>query len=174
MFNSSSALPPPFSPPLPSPLTVTYPPYPTGEPAVVVAEETRPVREVVRPRLAPPPPSPFISAYPPFPLPSPAPSLKGRTTSPVRALEPRAFWTQRVIVSYSPELRLERPRRMCQKAFETQTTTSPKNAAREQWLQSWRHLWVKQELCGWGRGETVGARERLHRANPSERGRGMG
>lgn len=55
MFDCSSALPPPFSPPLPSPLTVTYPPYPTGEPAVaVVAEETRPVREVVRPRLAPP------------------------------------------------------------------------------------------------------------------------
>jgi len=55
MFDCSSALPPPFYPPLPSPLTVTYPPYPTGEPAVaVVAEETRPVREVVRPRLAPP------------------------------------------------------------------------------------------------------------------------
>lgn len=59
MFDCSSALPPPFSPLLPSPLTVTRPPYPTGEPAVAVvvaaaAEETRPVREVVRPRLAPP------------------------------------------------------------------------------------------------------------------------
>lgn len=124
-----------FSPPLPSPLAVNHPPCPTVEPAV--AEETRPVREVVRPRLAPPAlPLPSSPRTPPFPLPSPAPWLKDRTTSPVRTDEPRAFESPRVIMRYSPEFRVECPRRMCQNAFETQTTTSLKNAARKQWLQS--------------------------------------